>query len=355
MYVLFLLLLTVKVNGIIINFKNNNNLPNHKWYVVGKTSDFAINKAKKIIINEIPISIWRDKNDNFTGVYDICPHRGAHLSKGRIDKDMNCIVCPYHRFKYDKNGRMIQTPRKEITRPNTNFNLKTDIPYYKVINFNYWVYLYNEPLYEISPEILHLPNLIWHEQEGSNKNYRYVLLEKDFNMDAKTVTENSLNILHILEVHTFYNKKRPLPVSDKIEILGEGHVRAKYKYKSSKYSMAYTIFGIKDLYIENEYILPHYTVARVKFGRYINTIITFALPISKFKTRLFVKYYRNNWVYNFEIDDYIFDKITTYMMEKTLNKDKNVIDNISYEHRNDNFITKYDQLVKKYREDYEKL
>ena len=123
---------------------------------------------------------------------------------------MNCIVCPYHTFKYNKKGRMVQTPGKKLDR--IFFNLQTDVPYYKVSSFNDWVYLYNEPLYEISPINPPSSNSIWHEQEGYEPGYRYVLLEKDFNIDARTVTENSLDILHISEVHTFGNKKRPLPI-----------------------------------------------------------------------------------------------------------------------------------------------
>ena len=173
-------------------------------------------------------------------------------------------------------------------------------------------------------------------------------------IDARTVSENSLDILHISEVHTFGNKKRPLPLSDKLERIAEGHVKATYEYETSAESMAYKIFGIDNLIVENEYILPHYTVARVKFGQYTNTIITSALPISNGRTKLFVKAYRNNWVYNFEPLNYIFDKITEDMMEKTLNEDKGVINNIYYQYRDGNFITKYDELVKMYREDYEK-
>lgn len=329
-------------------------LLNHNWYVIGKTTEFPIDKPHKILLYDTPISIWRNKDNNFAGVSDICPHRGASLSRGRIDKHSNCIVCPYHTFKYNKKGRMVQTPGQTTLRTSTGYNLKTDVPYYKVSVFNDWVYLYNEPMYEISPFNHPSSNSIWREPESYDPSYKYVLLDKIFNIDARTVSENSLDILHISEVHTFGNKKRPRPLSDKIEDIGPGHVKATYTYETSEDSMAYKIFNVKELIVENEYILPHYTVARVKFGIYTNTIITSALPIENNKTRLFVKAYRNNWVFNFDPLNIIFDKITENMMEKTLNEDKSVIDNIYYDYREGNFITKYDELVRKYREDYEK-
>lgn len=329
-------------------------LENNNWYVVGKVSDFSQNKPTKIIINDTPITVWRDKNDKYAAISDICPHRGVSLSKGRIDKHTGCVVCPYHTFKYNNKGRLAQSPGQKSLRTNTVYNLKTDLPYYKVSSYNDWVYLYNEPTFEISPLNPPSSNGIWHEPESYDPNFRYVLLDKEFDIDARTVTENSLDILHISEVHTFGNKKKPLPLSDKIERIADGHVKATYEYETSSESMAFKIFGVENLIVENEYILPHYTVARVKFGTYTNTIITSALPVTNNKTRLFVKAYRDNWVYNFPPLNYIFDKITENQMEQTLTEDIGVINNIYYQHRDGNFITKYDGLVKMYREDYQK-
>ena len=116
--------------------------------------------------------------------------------------------------------------------------------------------------------------------------------------------------------------------------------------------MAYRLFGIKSLIVENEYVLPHYTVARVKFGDYVNTIVTSALPITDNQTMLHVKAYRNNWVSGVPAIDYLFDKLTEQMMEKTLNEDRAVIEKIYYDFREGNFITKYDELTRLYREDY---
>ena len=327
----------------------------HNWYVIGKIKEFPIDNPVKINIKDTPITVWRDKNNNFAGIHDVCPHRGASLACGRIDKLTNTVVCPYHTFKYNKKGRLVQIPGQESIRQGTSFSLKTDVPYYKLANYKDWVYLYNKPLYEIPPLYSPTSADIWHEREAYNPKFKYVLLEKEFNIDARTVTENSLDILHISEVHTFGNKKRPLPLSVKTENIAEGHVKVTYDYETSKDALAYSIFGEDKLIIENEYVLPHYTVARVMFGPYTNTIVTSALPISNNKTKLFVKFYRDNWVYNFAPFDFIFDKLSEYLMETTLNEDKAVIDNIYPEYKDGNFITKYDDLVKKYREDYDKF
>jgi hypothetical protein len=40
-------------------------------------------------------------------------------------------------------------------------------------------------------------------------------------------------------------------------------------------------------------------------------------------------------------------------MEKTLNEDKGVVESIYPKYKDGNYITKYDELIKYYREDYQ--
>ena len=326
---------------------------NPNWYVIGRNDNFPVDTPVRIIINNNPITVWKNKHNQFSGIYDVCPHRGASLSEGRIDKATNCVVCPYHTFKFNKKGRLVQTPGQSVLRNNDNFNLKTDVPHYKISCVHDWVYIHNKPIYEISGNSGVSSSTIWVEPEAYDPNFKCVYLYKDFDMDARTVTENSLDILHISEVHSFGNKKNPLPLTEKKELIEFGHQKVIYEYLSGQDSVASKIFKINELSVENEYILPHHTVARVRFGNFVNTIVTSALPIGHNKTRLFVKAYRNNWYYKFPPVDFIFDKISEQMMEKTLCEDKKVIETIYSKFRDGNFITKYDELTKNYREDYE--
>jgi phenylpropionate dioxygenase-like ring-hydroxylating dioxygenase large terminal subunit len=322
----------------------------HNWYVIGEKCNFEENKPNKIFVKGNPITVWRDSDDHFAGISDICPHRGASLAKGRIDPETNCVVCPYHTFHFNKKGRLSCTPGREHIRTGTNFNIKTDVPHYKISCINNWVYLYNKPLYDFGSIEAPSSSSIWLEPEARDKKFKPVMLSKEFNIDARTVTENSLDILHISEVHSFGNPESPLPLKTDAIKINDGHYKMTYEYLSGKESVAKKAFGIDKLIVENEYILPHHTIARVIFGDYTNTIITSALPISENKTRLFVKAYRDNWI-NTGFD-YIFDLLTLYWMEKTLSEDKNVIESIYPKYRDGNFITKYDNLVKQYREDY---
>lgn len=326
---------------------------NPRWYVVEQSNQVKTNVPQKVTIYNSPVAIWKDTDKQYAAISDVCPHRGASLSYGRIDKPIGCVVCPYHTFKYDKCGRLVQTPGASTMRANDNYNFKTDVPHYPIVEKNGWIYLLNRPLYTIGElKYYNDPSTIWVEPEATDESFKCVMLSKIFNQDARTVTENSLDILHISEVHSFGNKRRPLPISEKLEKIADGHYKYIYQYEAGEDSMPSKLFGIKTLTVENEYILPHTTVARVRFGEFVNTVVTTASPVSHNTSRLFVKAYRNNWVFNNPLIDGVFDKITTNMMEKTLCEDKGVVDTIYAKFRDGNFITKYDELVRLYREDY---
>ena len=123
-------------------------------------------------------------------------------------------------------------------------------------------------------------------------------------------------------------------------------------------------YKFKNIIVENEYILPHTTVARVKFGNYSSTIITVAQPITIFSTKLYVKTYRNYWCDNSKsnvfgnIVNYIGDLITLHTMKTTLNQDKNIIDYLDkrdYDMMHGRFSIKYDMMSNHYKHNYKKF
>ena len=75
-------------------FSNTYALLDHHWHVIGHKNDFQPNIPKKITINNSPISTWRDKNNHFAGISDVCPHRGESLSKAAYLYHRDRLGCP---------------------------------------------------------------------------------------------------------------------------------------------------------------------------------------------------------------------------------------------------------------------
>jgi nitrite reductase/ring-hydroxylating ferredoxin subunit len=263
------------------------------WYPIGFSSDFGI-KPKRVTIRDINYIVWKDKTVYY-GLRDACSHQGSSFQLGETCK--NTITCPYHGYIFDgNNGELVEIPKLPHIHSNSH-----NIDSFKVVEKGDMIYLNTIPL--TNDEIKNKINesCIFVEPEYFDPNQRAVYLKEDFEHYAKFVTVNSLDICHIGFVHTFGNKKSPNPLhnSNIIKMNDTNyHYKIIYKYMAGANSLVNKIYNFDEIQVENEYVLPHSTVARVKFGDFTSTIITHALPISKFKTKLFVKAYRNYWSCN---------------------------------------------------------
>jgi phenylpropionate dioxygenase-like ring-hydroxylating dioxygenase large terminal subunit len=311
-----------------------------QWYVIGTKSDFPVNKPVKATIWGKNYVVWRNINDTYVGLDDACSHKGASLSKGKVCN--NNVVCPYHGYEFDSNGTLTKVPGI-CFRPSPIY----DVPGFRVIEKNGWVYL--NTYYNKSDPSTNLTENIFVEEEVA-RNDSVVFLNMDFNCYSRILSENSLDVMHIGFVHTFGNSKNPRPIEEyPPRLVGPHHYKTSYLYEPGERSVSKKLFGAKQLRVENEFILPHTTVARVIFGEFISTVITFALPISENKSRLFVKTYRNFW------DNQLGDIVTENMMYNTMLQDKVVVENIDKRFMEGKFNMKFDKLQNTYKTFYKKF
>jgi nitrite reductase/ring-hydroxylating ferredoxin subunit len=343
-----------------------NNCGQLTWYPIGFSKDFGI-KPKKITIRDVNFVVWKDKT-SYYGLRDCCSHQGSSFLLGETCK--NTISCPYHGYIFDgSNGELLEIPKlQHIESENHNIDC------FKVVEKGDMVYLNTIPVKNEEMKNQIDESKIFVEPEFYDKEQRPVCLSEQFEHYAKFVTVNSLDICHIGFVHTFGNKKNPNPLhNSKVLTLKEyeNHYKIIYRYMAGENSVVNKIYKFDNIIVENEYVLPHTTVARVLFGNYSSTIITHALPISKFKTILFVKAYRNYWCFNLS-DEKIYnlcnpflnvinmlgDKITHNTMYTTLKQDKAIVDNIdksSYEGMHGKFSITYDMFSNDYKNKYKYL
>jgi phenylpropionate dioxygenase-like ring-hydroxylating dioxygenase large terminal subunit len=324
-------------------------LYNMNWYVIGEKSSFRNNKLYKIQIWGEDYVVWR-KNNTYYAMDDSCSHRGASLSLGK-NKNNN-LVCPYHGYEFNSSGVLVKVPGLNFTNTQCQ-NQRT----YNVIEQDGWVYLNTiiKKLYEPA-EIR-----IYREPEIYSNRFNQVLLKFDFKAFGRIISENSLDVMHIGFVHTFGNKKNPSPTKEIPPYPLTDypfHYKTEYEYNSGEDSMAKQVFMVDKLKIENEFILPHTTVARVLFGEYISTVITSTLPLNATHSKLFVKTYRNFWNTNDTsyLGNYynnLGDFITEYTMIKTVLQDKNIVENIK--HIEGKFNMKYDKIQNLYKTLYKRF
>jgi hypothetical protein len=336
------------------------------WYPIGFKSDFS-KTPQRVTIRDTNYIVWRDAKQNYYGLRDCCSHQGASFLLGKTKN--NTISCPYHGYAFDgKTGDLVDIPKLTYVSSCTQ-----NIDCFKVVEKGDMVYLNTVAAKDEFEKIKLDDTAIFVEPEFYEKTQRAVFLSEDFEHYAKLVSVNSLDICHIGFVHAFGNKKSPNPTNySKVMKLSDTdfHYKIVYQYVAGENSLVNKVYKFDNITVENEYVLPHTTVARVKFGSLSSTIITHALPISKFKTRLFVKAYRSYWCYPIDRNgDTIFypvrqainsfgDKITKNTMVNTLKEDKRIVDSIDktdYVSMHGKFSILYDMFSNHYKNNYKNI
>lgn len=326
------------------------NLYDLQWYVVGKPSDFSSARPTKVTVWSKDYVVWRTGRTTYSALENACPHRGASFSDGEIQH--NCVVCPYHGYEYNSTGHLTRVPGIDIVNGcNTN---QTKARTFDMVEEAGWVYLNTFPYWAYNLTEGSLSNNLYSEPESVDEEFECTRMQMDYEADARILTENGLDISHIGFVHSFGNRDAPCPINENPpKQVGPNRFLTKYQYEAGQESFAKMIFGSLLLDVENEFVLPHTSISRIKFNQsdanYVNTIITFATPITANKTRLYVKNYRNFW------RNRLGDELIRNMMRKTMEEDRRIVENIYENDKNGRFNMKYDKLANTFRMLYTKL
>lgn len=77
------------------------------WFAVALSARVG-RKPQRVWLLDRPIVLVRLDGHAITALQDRCPHRHAPLSRGRVVD--GCLQCPYHGWRFDRDGRMVRLP-----------------------------------------------------------------------------------------------------------------------------------------------------------------------------------------------------------------------------------------------------
>lgn len=279
------------------------------------------------------LALYRDSHDKVVAHTDICPHQGASFSKAGHVTAQHELVCGYHGFKFCK-GRFLglatanNKPRYKM--PLWDTTEKDGLIYMKLLG----TCVSENP----TPQV----------PEATDAAFSRVTGCRDILQSHQCVTENVLDMMHVSYVHrTFGNRASPLPINLKYESLGEYAGRSTFTYRPKPGSLASFLGSpFPEVLVENEFYLPNTTVTRVITGKYVKTVVTRALPQEHGSTKLFWEVHRN-----FACDSWgIGDALMAHLMERTLDEDVQILQNVDPDHREGPIGVKYDVTIRKYRQ-----
>ncbi len=339
LYILFNLLLIYSLKPKI------NTRPSYKYYKnfiplfwkIGKSQDFLYKTPKKIIFNGYPICVYRDYENKIKAISDICIHRSASLSTGKLLTN-NCIQCPYHGWEY-KDGIIETVPGcPEMNRKSFG------VPRFEVNETNGDIYI--RPSYDLnSNKGLSVNHTIYTPPEALSDNYIRVSGIKKIKRPHYLITENVLDMLHVSYVHSFGNNLSPIPFKIEYTDINNFSGKTTFHYTAGPTSMSKIIAGAKYVKVENEFYLPDTTVTRVYASDQLTkTIVTHCYPIGKNESILHYDLYRNFFTFP------LFDELFRWQMRITLQEDVNILNNIYDNHVKGFMSTKFDITQIKYRE-----
>jgi phenylpropionate dioxygenase-like ring-hydroxylating dioxygenase large terminal subunit len=81
------------------------------WYVAAWDHELIDGRLLGRTILEQPVLLYKGDSGRVVALDERCCHRGARLSKGRLEGD--CVRCMYHGLKFDSSGACVQIPGQD--------------------------------------------------------------------------------------------------------------------------------------------------------------------------------------------------------------------------------------------------
>lgn len=156
------------------------------WHPVAYSYEIKDAEPFGTILLDEALVIWRSSDGRIHAMRDLCIHRGTALSLGWIKDD--CLVCPYHAWEYDTNGKCVFIPQA----PDTPIPEKAKTPrYHCQETFGLvWVALH-DPIFDLPL----LPEFV-------NPEWKWVNTGPfDWNSDSSRQVENFTDFGHFPWVH----------------------------------------------------------------------------------------------------------------------------------------------------------
>lgn len=285
------------------------------WYAC-EFSSAITHKPKQILMLNQRFVLYRNSQEQVIALKDQCPHRGAAFSSGWVED--NCIVCPYHGWKFQGDGTCVEIPANQ---PGMPIPKKAHIGSYPVQEKYGFVWLfYGDLPEEERPPIPPLP-------EFEDTSLRKIYFEYKLNAHYTRTLENDMDLSHVYLIHSrsFGNGFAPEQKmedydvnlqdwSGSITVDIENYTQAKGIFRYVFRPLRSTVKTTLGFY------MPNITRVDVEFGRGKLTTFTIHLPVDDRTTMTKRIQFRN--FLTFPWADPIF-QLAAY---KVVNEDKRVVE-----------------------------
>ncbi|WP_448375412.1 Rieske 2Fe-2S domain-containing protein [Fervidobacterium sp.] len=161
----------------------------NQWYVVMSSKEVKEGKLIGVTRFGEKLAIWRDAEGKVHCISDICCHRGASISHGKLLENAERVMCPFHGFEYDSTGRVRVIPSNGRNSPvPENFKVKA-YKTYELADFIWLWYGDDEPTQN--------PSYF----DDIDDSLPYSEFSEVWNVHYSRAIENQLDPIHVPFVH----------------------------------------------------------------------------------------------------------------------------------------------------------
>jgi phenylpropionate dioxygenase-like ring-hydroxylating dioxygenase large terminal subunit len=157
------------------------------WYVAGWASEVVTDTLIARTYLNVPVVLWRDPDEVAHAFEDRCCHRGAPLSRGRLEGDR--LRCMYHGLLFDKTGRCIEVPGQD------KIPLFAKVRSFPLVEKDTFLWIWMGDVDKADPALI--PDLPWMQSP------EWAHLEGYTHYDANylLLCDNLLDLAHLPYVH----------------------------------------------------------------------------------------------------------------------------------------------------------
>ena len=259
------------------------------WYVAGLSEDIKSGKPVASIILEVPLVLWRTDTGSVKAILDRCNHRNAPLSKGHVKE--NCLVCPYHGWVYNGEGRCTTIPSEG---PHTERIPNKKVEKFEVFEINglVWVWMGRDIEPEGQPfNVGKMPGNGW---KG------YYMVTK-FNNDVTDLVENFMDVPHTAFVHKgWFRNANQLCIKATVERTADS-VLVTYLQENDSIGFSRWLLNPKGLPLKHtdNFYMPNNTQVEYIFGEYDKAFVitSTCTPVRPFETIVYTHIaYKFGWL-----------------------------------------------------------
>lgn len=251
----------------------------NQWYAILDSKEVKPGRPIGVTRMGEKLVLWRDQSGEVVCQRDLCAHRGAALSAGRLVD--NHVECPFHGFQYDSSGRCQYIPALGRGAPvPERFQVAT----YPTAETHGFVYLWwGEPRDEL-PDVPFFDNI--------DDSFTYAGRRDPWPTHYSRAIENQLDAMHLPFVHhnTIGRGERTLVHGPRVEWKNDDHM---YVYVYNQVDDGSSPLRPEEVPIATfhlEFRFPNLWQNHI--SDQVRVVAAF-VPIDKENTRIYLRFYQN--------------------------------------------------------------